>query len=101
MHDALMAHKAALSDKDVFRYADEPELDLDRFMNDIYERRHAPRAERDLASADNSGAVSTPTFFISGRRYQGTNDLESLKGAVERELRQGVHAAHQCCAAGH
>jgi Na+/H+ antiporter NhaA len=93
MHDVLMAHQAALSDKDVFRYAEELELDLDSFVNDIYERRHAPRVDRDLASADDSGAVGTPTFFVNGRRYQGTSDLEPLRGAVERELRQSVHAA--------
>ncbi|MGH2750576.1 MAG: Na+/H+ antiporter NhaA [Actinomycetota bacterium] len=90
MHDMMMAHQAALSEKDVFRYAGELGLDLDTFAKEVYERRHAARVDRDIASADESGAAGTPTFFVNGLRYQGAHDLASLTRAVNRELTERV-----------
>jgi protein-disulfide isomerase len=36
----------------------------------------------DVRSADASGVAGTPTFFINGRRHQGTYDTETLSAAV-------------------
>ncbi len=86
MHDALMAHQDALSEKDIFSYARELGLDLDQFKKDLHDRSYAGRVAKDVSSADESGAVGTPTFFLNGRRYQGGHDLESLTAAVKSEL---------------
>jgi Na+/H+ antiporter NhaA len=85
MHDVLFAHQGALGADDLLRYAAELGLDTDRFSEDLRTRRHATRVTRDVDSADRSGVVGTPTFFINGRRHQERYDLETLNAVVERE----------------
>jgi protein-disulfide isomerase len=82
MYDLLLAHQDALSPRDIRRYAQELGLDLDRFTEDLRQRRHAPRIAADVASADASGVTGTPTFFINGRRHQGVYDVDTLRSAV-------------------
>jgi protein-disulfide isomerase len=93
MHDMLMDHQTALSEKDVFRYAGDLGLDMEEFAKDIHERRHAARVERDVVSAGESGAVGTPTFFVNGRRHQGALDLKSLTAAVNSVLAESARSA--------
>jgi len=85
MHDLLFANQRALREADLLRYADALGLDLDRFTNDLHQRRHALRIERDIASGDDSGAAGTPTFFINGHRHRGQPDLATLTAALRRE----------------
>jgi Na+/H+ antiporter NhaA len=86
MHDALFAHQDALGEPDLRAWASDLGLDVGRFTAELRDRRHALRIERDLASADDSGAAGTPTFFINGHRYHGRNDFDSLRAALRREL---------------
>jgi len=83
MHDRLLADQDELTLMDLTRHAKELGLDLDRFWDELRRREHAARVERDVASADASGVVGTPTFFINGRRHSGAYDVESLTQAVE------------------
>jgi len=84
MHDVLFAHQDALADVDLERYARDLGLDLDRFGRDRHERRHALRVDRDIASADDSDAAGTPTFFVNGHRHQGPPS--TLAASVRNEL---------------
>jgi len=84
MHDLLFSHQDALTVDDLRGYAGELGLDVDRFTRDLDNRRYSLRVERDVASADDSGAAGTPTFFINGRRHQGAPDRESLTAAIRR-----------------
>ncbi|MGH2698101.1 MAG: Na+/H+ antiporter NhaA, partial [Actinomycetota bacterium] len=93
MHDILMAHGGALSHKAIFGYAGELELDLESFMNDLRDRLHESRIVRDVMSADESGAVGTPTFFVNGRRHEAAHDLESLSAAVRSQLAESGRSA--------
>ena len=43
---------------------------------------HRPRIERDLASAEASGATGTPTFYINGEHFYGAYDASSLVEAL-------------------
>ncbi len=92
MHDALFAHQDALREPDLRSYAEDLGLDVDRFTGEQESRRHALRVERDVASADDSGATGTPTFFINGRRHHGRHDLPTLTEALQRELRTARRA---------
>ena len=83
MHDRLLAAQDELTVVDLTRHAEELGLDMDRFWDELRRREHAPRVDRDVASADASGVVGTPTFFINGRRHSGAYDVANLTAAVE------------------
>ena len=86
MHDTLFDHQDALRETDLVSYATDLGLDLDRFRHDLHHRKRALRVERDVTSADDSGAAGTPTFFINGQRHRGPHDPASLAEALRREL---------------
>ena len=82
MHDLLLAHQDALRPDDLIGYAEQLELDVDRFTNDLREQAGAARVAEDVDSADMSGVSGTPTFFINGRRHYGAYDIATLSAAV-------------------
>jgi protein-disulfide isomerase len=82
MHDLLLDHQNALQPKDLMGYAEQLDLDLDRFSEDMRERLGAARVADDVDSADLSGVSGTPTFFINGRRHHGAYDIATLSAAV-------------------
>jgi Na+/H+ antiporter NhaA len=84
MHAELLDHQDALTPLDLGRYAEKIGLDVDRFWEEIRDRVYAGRVAEDVASADASGVAGTPTFFINGRRHEGTYDIEALSDAVEK-----------------
>ena len=82
MHDLLLAHQDALRPSDLIAYAEQLELDVDRFTNHLREQAGAARVAEDVDSADLSGVSGTPTFFINGRRHYGAYDIATLSAAV-------------------
>jgi Na+/H+ antiporter NhaA len=82
MHDRLLDHQDALRWSDVVRYADELDLDLDRFQEDLRRHGSTHRVAQDVDSADLSGVSGTPTFFINGRRHYGAYDIDTLSREV-------------------
>jgi protein-disulfide isomerase len=86
MYDLLLAHQDELSPRDLIRYAAELGLDVDRFRDDLRQRRHAARVGEDVASADASGVSGTPTFFINGRRHDGVYDVAALSSEIKQAL---------------
>jgi Na+/H+ antiporter NhaA len=82
MYDALLSHQDTLTVSELRRYAEQLELDAERFWEDLRHHEHAPRVAEDVASADASGVSGTPTFFINGRRHHGAYDIDTLTAAV-------------------
>jgi protein-disulfide isomerase len=82
LNDLLLDRQDALTASDLARYAEELELDVERFTDELRRREHAPRVAEDVATADASGVAGTPSFFINGRRHQGAYDVETLTAAV-------------------
>ena len=91
-HGLLLAHQDALTPPDIERYAEQLELDAERFWEELRRHAHAPRVAEDVASADASGVSGTPSFFINGRRHRGAYDIETLTVAV-RAARGRAHLA--------
>jgi Na+/H+ antiporter NhaA len=90
MSDLLLNHQDELGPRDLRRYAEELDLDVDRFVEELRTREYAPRISEDVASADESGVSGTPTFFINGRRHYGVYDIDTLTDAVRAaKLRAG------------
>jgi Na+/H+ antiporter NhaA len=82
MHDLLLDHQDALQPHDLLAYAEQLDLDLDRFRDDLRDNDGTRRVEEDVDSADRSGVAGTPTFFINERRHDGAYDIETLSAAV-------------------
>jgi protein-disulfide isomerase len=82
-HDALYAAQPRLSEGVVFELASDLGLDAERMRAEVESGLHRPRVERDIASAEASGATGTPTFFLNGRRHFGAYDAASLIEGLE------------------
>ncbi len=82
LHDLLLDHQGELRFRDLVAYAEQLDLDPDRFQDELHRGTHAPRVEEDVDSADMSGVTGTPTFFINERRHDGAYDIETLSAAV-------------------
>ncbi|HSK32192.1 MAG TPA: Na+/H+ antiporter NhaA [Propionicimonas sp.] len=83
MNTMLFAHSDELELQDLAGYAGQLGLDVEEFLRDIDEQRHAARIREDVASAEASGARGTPTFFIGSQRHVGPWDTRSLIEALE------------------
>ncbi len=91
MYDILLAHQGKLTPDDLSRYAQDLELDIERFDEELRKRAYAPRVRADVTSADASGVSGTPSFFINGRRHNGVYDIDTLSAAVRAaRLRVGA-----------
>jgi protein-disulfide isomerase len=82
-HDALYRAQPRLSEATPLEVAAEVGLDTDRFAAELEAGAHRERVERDLRSAEASGATGTPTFFVNGRRHFGAYDAGSLIKELE------------------
>ena len=86
MHDAIFEHQAALGDQDLARYAEAAGLDRTRFERDLKSGTYKVRVHEDFMSGVRSGVNGTPTFFINGRRYEGSWDEMPLTAALQAML---------------
>lgn len=89
MHDLLFERRAALGDRELASYAEELGLDGRRLLGDLESGRYAERVRRDFIGGVRSGVNGTPTFFINGRRYDGSWEPEDLTQALEGALTAG------------
>jgi Na+/H+ antiporter NhaA len=85
MGKMLFAHQDDLEWSDIYRYANEIGLDLERFDHDV---RTDPskvlhRVQDDAQDAELMDLNSTPTFFVNGKRHKGPWDSASLIRALE------------------
>jgi Na+/H+ antiporter NhaA len=82
MHDRLLSHQDELTPRDLHRHAEAIGLDMERFSEEMQQRRYAARVAEDVGSADASDVAGTPTFFINGRRHHGVYDIGTLTAEV-------------------
>jgi NhaA family Na+:H+ antiporter len=85
MHDMLYGH-IQLDEESILGYAEELNLDMERFRDNLKNGVYEDRVQEDIDSGIRSGVNGTPTFFLNGERYDGPWDLESLIELVEKPL---------------
>jgi protein-disulfide isomerase len=87
MHDLLFEQQALLKPDIIPLWAKKIGLDLTIFGNDIKQGGVVEkRIKEDRQSGIRSGVNGTPTFYINGTRYDGSNDYDSLLAALESVL---------------
>ena len=83
MHDLLYRRQKALEEDDLRGYADELDLDVERFDRDRSTDAVLQRVARDMSSGIASGQVlGTPTLFIDGVVLPGGYDAPTLIKAL-------------------
>jgi NhaA family Na+:H+ antiporter len=92
-HDALMNQGPTLTDGDLKRIASEFDLPPSDVKDGAAGKAAAARVAEDIRSAQRSGVLETPTFFINSRRYEGPWDESSLAEAMLGSLGHRLHAA--------
>jgi formate-nitrite transporter family protein len=83
MHDLLFAHQDALEDDDLIGYARGLGLDVAKFTANLRSGAHRDRVHADELSGVRSRVISTPSFFINGKHFSDTPDVERLGQAIE------------------
>ena len=83
MHDLLFEHQDQLEFPDLVGYADELGLDVEAFTRSLGDAALIERIREDVVSAEASGAIGTPTFFIGDRRHVGPYDATTLARELE------------------
>lgn len=85
MHDVLFNHQAELEADHLIAYAEDLDLDVERFIADMDSADLADRVALHAQSAQDSGARGTPTFFLNGTRHRGPHDARTLIAALEEQ----------------
>jgi protein-disulfide isomerase len=86
MHDILFENQEALDTGDILIYAQELDLDIKKFVRNLESEEVAQKVRDDLASGEQSGVMSTPTFFINGRKHVGSYEFADLLAAIQQEV---------------
>lgn len=85
-HDRLFSAPTQLVRDQFLAYAQELELDVDRFT-ECYDNAEGQAAVvQDYNDASGLGVTGTPTFFINGRIFIGAQPYEQFVAAIEGEL---------------
>jgi protein-disulfide isomerase len=92
MHDGLYANQEMLQDgasaiRLLFALAETLGLSGDRLRDALENGEYTPKVRDDFMGGVRSGVNGTPTFFINGRRHDGSYAFDDLVGAIEATLR--------------
>jgi protein-disulfide isomerase len=87
MHDLLYENQRNLDDEALLDYAGRAGADVAGVEQVLAHDGARERVSSDLESALRSGANGTPTFFVNGRRYDDSWDLETFSGYLHSLLR--------------
>ena len=82
MHNLLFENQYALNNGHLLEYANEIQLDINRFLQDMTGHVHAKRVAQNIQGGIQSGVSNTPALFINGVRYRDAWDTERLLAAI-------------------
>jgi protein-disulfide isomerase len=86
MHDGLFENQASLGVGLFFALAAALHLPGEELRRALDTEAYAPKVRNDFIGGVRSGVNGTPTFFVDGRRHDGSFDFEGLVSAVDAAL---------------
>jgi len=89
MHDLLFGSQDGLEQKHLLRYAEQLELDLDRFRRELKQQSHLERVRQDFIAGVQNGVNGTPGLFLNGVRQPGAFDQSALIALLKAVPIQG------------
>ena len=72
MHDIIFENQDFLSDVNLVKYAAKLGLNIEQFEADFEKPKYFKKVEADFESGIRSGVNGTPSFFISGEKFDGS-----------------------------
>jgi protein-disulfide isomerase len=85
-HDRVFENYNKLNEGLLEQFAQELNLDMDRFKNERLNPEITSLINRDLREGSRIGVRGTPTIFVNGKRL-GQRSLEAFSAAIENELK--------------
>lgn len=86
----LMTHEKRLTRDDLIEYAEQLELDVERFRRELDNQTHLPRVNRDHELATALDIYQTPTFIINGRKLVGERPIDKFRQVIDEALAETV-----------
>lgn len=86
MHDKLFANSHSISRDRMLEWAKEIGLDAERFRSELDSRKYKPAVEKEIKDGDSAGVQGTPTFFVNGKRYNGSLDPAAFEPVLTAEM---------------
>ncbi|MDJ0762445.1 MAG: thioredoxin domain-containing protein [Myxococcota bacterium] len=86
MAEIMFAKRTNLDDPDLLKYAKKVGLDIAKFQADIKDRGAMRYIEKDKLEGMRFGVEGTPTFFVNGKAYLGTQDYTEIADRIAEEL---------------
>jgi protein-disulfide isomerase len=87
MHDILFENQRGLGEANLMAYANALELDFAKFNDDLQSDEVEQRVRGDFMGGVRSGVNGTPTFFINGKRHNGSYDSATLIAALQESAK--------------
>jgi len=87
-HDVLYENQQNMEEETLFKYAQQLNLDLEKFKNDYYNGNFNTLVDDDIKTAHKLGVNATPTFYLNGKllNAKSAQDLESyITGEIEKQ----------------
>lgn len=84
MHDLLYANQKQLELDDLVHYAEQLDLDVARFRQDLEQRSYRDAVQADMHSGIAHGVTGTPTLYINGERYAGPRTRDALLDVLKQ-----------------
>jgi protein-disulfide isomerase len=84
MFALLMLGDEVLDDEELVAFADELELDVRHFKQELFDGTYEARVAEDVESGKRSGVETAPTFFVNGELHDEKWSEASLSRAISR-----------------
>jgi protein-disulfide isomerase len=92
MYHLLFANQHQLSRPYLSGYARQLDLDMAKFENALDTHEYRPEIRESVAEGKALGVTGTPTFFVKGKRLDGTQSFDAFEGQVQAAL--GANQPH-------
>ena len=79
MVDRLLIDQARIEDPDLWRHAQELQLDVDRFEADRRSAETAAKVDADFRAAIRAGVATTPSFLVAGELFAGVPSASDVE----------------------
>ncbi len=86
MHDLIFSDQRGMSEEKYEEYAEQLEMDVDKFNKDRKSPQVEARISSDVAQASKLGITGTPAFLVNGRYLSGAQPFARFKTLIDETL---------------